>query len=588
MNFTGISSLLRSCILCLVFILMTLGCTKTESKRLIVTNGKVYTLSWANPAQDGTPSSDAPYEDGVWSPDAEAVVVEGNRILYVGSEQEALEYKNNMSEVVDARGGMVIPGLVDSHAHPYYFGEDLGKIELTGIKTKTKLLQALKNKAGTDLKAGEWVLGFGYDEGNLSVEKLPNRDELSEVFPHNPVFVIGTHGFSSIANDEALKRAGITKETQAPVGGEIIKDENGHPNGIFLNNAAELIEEVLPAKTAEDFKEIALYGMQVMAESGYTAFHDAGTNSDYVNAYQQLEDEGKSVVRVYAMLRATDSALLNEWYKKGPELQTGEMFTVRSVKAYYDASLGVRGALLLEDYSDKPGHRGISGEDYGFDQEMVKKMMSKGFQLGIHAIGDAGNRDMLDFYEEVFNEYPEAQRNRHRIEHAQVVHPDDFSRFKELDIIASMEPPHMAEDMDWAEDRLGSERIKGAYAWRTFRQHGVPLTFNSDLTGSDHNIFYGLYAAITRKNKNQKPEGGWYPSQKLTPEEALRAYTSWSAYASFQEKEKGSLETGKLADITILSIDVLNTSLTNPDKLWDGEIYTTIVDGKVVYNKFDQ
>ncbi len=572
-----------------IFLLMLSACNEqARDSRIIITNAKVYTLSWEEPDLEGNPHSSAPFADGSWAPDAEAVVIEGKSILFVGDEAEALTYQTRDTQLIDAQGGTVIPGLVDSHAHPYYFGEDLGKIELTGLDNKQAIIERLVERQDESTAAGDWILGFGYDEGSMSTELLPTAKDLSEAFPDRPVFIIGTHGFTAVANYQAMNRAGITSETASPVGGEIMKDDDGNPNGIFTNNAAELVEEALPARTAEDFKRIALHGMEVMARSGYTAFHDAGTNRDYLNAYQELEDEGVSPVRVYAMLQATDSTLLKEWMKKGPETEVGELFTVRAVKAYYDGSLGIRGAKLLDDYSDKPGHRGISGEDYGFDQQLVQQMMEAGFQLGIHAIGDAGNRDMLDFYTKVFQGNPEIKKNRHRIEHAQVVHPEDFRRFADLELIASMEPPHMAEDMGWAEDRLGSERIQVAYAWRTFRRNGVPLTFNSDLTGSDHDFFYGYYAAITRKNKDRKPDGGWYPEQALSPEEALRAYTSWSGYAAFQEKVLGTIEIGKRADLTILSIDVLNLGEQNPDSLWGGKILGTIVDGRVVFDGFEE
>lgn len=580
MKKTGVSILL----FVLIFVY---ACTTPSQERTIITNANIYTLAWPDPDQNGTSNSAAPFQNGRWTPDAEAIVIEGSTILFVGDEETALSYQNERTTMLDARGGTVIPGLVDSHAHPYYFGEDLGKIDLTGIADKESIVQHLIDYQGESTAAGDWILGFGYDEGSMATEFLPTARDLSGAFPERPVFIIGTHGFTSVANFEAMSRAGITAETESPVGGEIVKDSDGAPNGIFLNNAAELIEESLPAKTDEDYRRIALHGMNVMAQSGYTALHDAGTNREYLAAYQQLEDEGASPVRVYAMLQATDEEMLKEWMQKGPETKSGELFTVRAVKAYYDGSLGIRGAKLIEDYSDKPGHRGISGEDYGFDEELVQQMMDAGFQLGIHAIGDAGNRDMLNFYQRVFDSNPEAKSNRHRIEHAQVVHPEDFQRFADLELIASMEPPHMAEDMGWAEDRLGGERIKGAYAWRTFREHGVPLTFNSDLTGSDHNFFYGFYAAITRKNKERQPEGGWYPEQALTPEEALRAYTSWSAYAAFQEDVLGTIEVGKRADLTILNIDVLNLGEQQPDSLWTGEILGTIVDGRLVFDGFE-
>lgn len=579
MKKTGVTFLL----LVLIFVH---ACTTPSQERTIITNANIYTLAWPDPDQNGTSNYAAPFQDGRWTPDAEAIVIEGSTILFVGDEATALSYQNERTTMLDARGGTVIPGLVDSHAHPYYFGEDLGKIDLTGFADKESIVQHLIDHQGESTAAGDWILGFGYDEGSMATEFLPTAKDLTEAFPERPVFIIGTHGFTSVANFEAMRHAGITEETESPVGGEIVKDSDGAPNGIFLNNAAELIEESLPAKMDEDYRRIALHGMNVMAQSGYTALHDAGTNREYLAAYQQLEDEGISPVRVYAMLQATDETLLNEWMQKGPETKSGELFTVRAVKAYYDGSLGIRGAKLIEDYSDKPGHRGISGEDYGFDEELVQQMMDAGFQLGIHAIGDAGNRDMLNFYQRVFDSNPKAKSNRHRIEHAQVVHPEDFQRFADLELIASMEPPHMAEDMGWAEDRLGGERIKGAYAWRTFREHGVPLTFNSDLTGSDHNFFYGFYAAITRKNKDRQPEGGWYPDQALTPEEALRAYTIWSAYAAFQEDVLGTIVVGKRADLTILNIDVLNLGEQHPDSLWTGEILGTIVDGRLVFDGF--
>lgn len=561
------------------------ACSTNDPNRTIITNAKVYTLSWSDPGLDGSPHPDAPYNNGRWIPDASAIVIEGEHIIFVGDEETALSFQNESTMLLDAKGGTVIPGLVDSHAHPFYFGEDLGKIELTGLSDAESIVQYLVDHQKESTVAEDWVLGFGYDEGSMATEKLPTADMLSEAFPDRPVFIIGTHGFTSVANHEAMKRAGITAQTPVPVGGDILKNEDGELLGIFTNNAAELIEESLPPKTESDYRDIVLHGMNVMAESGYTAFHDAGTNAEYLAAYQFHEDEGSAPVRVYAMLQATDEELLNEWMQKGPETATGEMLTVRAVKAYYDGSLGIRGAKLIEDYSDKPGHRGVSGEDYGFNEALVEEMMNSGFQVGIHAIGDAGNRDMLNFYERIFDTNPEVKAYRHRIEHAQVVHADDFSRFADLELIASMEPPHMAEDMGWAEDRVGSERIKGAYAWRTFREYGVPLTFNSDLTGSDHNFFYGFYAAITRKNKDRQPEGGWYPEQALTPEEALRAYTSWSAYAAFQEEVLGTIEIGKRADLTILNMDVLNVGQQNPDSLWDGRVLGTIVDGKLVYEE---
>jgi hypothetical protein len=261
------------------------------------------------------------------------------------------------------------------------------------------------------------------------------------------------------------------------------------------------------------------------------------------------------------------------------------MLVTRAVKAFYDGALGSRGARLLDDYSDKPGHRGVSGDDYGFNEELNARAMKKGFQICIHAIGDAGNREALDILEGVFRQDPPTAENRHRIEHAQVLHPDDIPRFGQLGIIASMEPVHAMEDKTWAEDRLGPERILGAYAWRSLREANAVLTFNSDNPGSDHDIFYGLHSAITRQDKNQEPEGGWYAQQAMNADEAVRGYTSWPAYASFREDVTGVIEAGRWADLTIMDIDPFLLSEEHAGDILDGRILMTVVNGQIVYER---
>jgi predicted amidohydrolase YtcJ len=282
------------------------------------------------------------------------------------------------------------------------------------------------------------------------------------------------------------------------------------------------------------------------------------------------------------MISLRDEDLCRRWIENGPR-DEASMLTVRSVKAYYDAALGSRGARLLEDYSDRPGHRGVSGSDYGFDEALAAEIIEAGFQIGIHAIGDAGNRETLDFLESVMEASPEARELRHRIEHAQVVHPDDFARFVPAGLIAAMQPPHCVEDKGWAEDRLGPERIRGAYAWRTMRRAGVPLTFSADLAGSDHDIFYGLHSAITRRDTQLQPPGGWYPEQALSAEEALRGYTTWSALAAGWQDRTGVLAPGRWADLTIMDIDPLAVGATEPERLLEGRIVATVVAGTVVH-----
>jgi predicted amidohydrolase YtcJ len=276
---------------------------------------------------------------------------------------------------------------------------------------------------------------------------------------------------------------------------------------------------------------------------------------------------------------------MRQWIARGPDRDSDSMLVTRAVKAYYDGALGSRGARLLADYADKPGHRGISGGGYGFDRDLAKAAMKAGFQLGIHAIGDAGNREVLDFLEAEFKADPKTARGRHRIEHAQVISPQDQPRFARLGVIASMEPPHAVEDKGWAEDRVGPQRILGAYAWRSLRTGGARLTFNADNPGSDHSIFYGLHSAITRQDKQLQPPGGWYPAERLTIEEAIRAYTSWSAHAAFREDQTGIIAKGRWADLTVMDIDPFAFAATAPGKILAGRIVATIVNGKVVYQR---
>jgi hypothetical protein len=339
----------------------------------------------------------------------------------------------------------------------------------------------------------------------------------------------------------------------------------------------------VPPPSEEQYKGYVLAGLARMARDGYVAVHEAGADRRLMKAFASLDAEGRLPVRVYAMLSVRDADLCREWLRRGPDRANGHMLTTRSVKAFYDGALGSRGARLLEDYSDRPGHRGVRGTQYGFDQSLVADMMKAGFQAAIHAIGDAGNRETLDFIDSVLKAQPESRALRHRVEHAQVLHPDDVPRFARLGVIASMEPPHCVEDKPWAEARLGPVRVRGAYAWRTLRRAGARLAFNSDLTGSDHDIFYGLHAAITRRDKKLEPAGGWYPDERMSPEEAVRGYTTWNAYAAGWEKESGVIASGRWADLTVMDVDPLVLGASDPGRLLRGSIVATIVGGKVAY-----
>ncbi|MEZ5292435.1 MAG: amidohydrolase [Vicinamibacterales bacterium] len=547
---------------------------------VLLVNAKVYTMSWPDPATDGTPAQGAPHDAAGWHPDAEAVAITADRITLVGTRQAVDARKGPATRVLDLNGATLVPGLVDSHSHILELGAKLEAVDLVGVETEADAVERVVQAAAAT-PAGQWITGRGWDEGAWA-NRYPDWRLLTEKVPDHPVVLYSLHGFAIWANRPALDAARITRATDAPVGGEIRRDARGEPTGIFLNRATTLMASAVPAPSPDQIQRQLLAGLTEMARSGYTAVHDAGVDRATLDGYLALDGRGQLPIRVYVMLSARDPELCREWESKGPTGAPSDRLVVRAVKAYYDGALGSRGARLLDDYSDQPGHRGLSGAGYGFDKDVVAAMMRAGFQVGVHAIGDAGNRETLDFLEGVLSGNERARQGRHRIEHAQIVAPADMPRFAALGIIASMEPPHAVEDKGWAETRVGPERIKGAYAWRTLRKAGARLIFNSDLTGSDHDIFYGLHSAITRQDKAHQPEGGWYPDQRMTPEEAVRGYSTWAAYAAFAEQERGQIAEGRLADLTALSIDPLATGTSNPGALLDGRIRLTVVGGRVV------
>ncbi len=559
------------------------GGPEGEPADLLLVNGRVYTFTWDDPAPDGTPAANAPIDAQGWHPDAAALAVRDGRIIYVGSGGAAEAYRGPNTEVLDLGGATALPGLADSHVHIAGLGAKLERVDLSGVTTEAEAVETVAAAAAT-VPAGEWIVGWGWDEGAWA-DRYPDNRRLSQRVPDHPVILRGLHGFAVWGNRLAFERAGITAQTQAPAGGAILRDSAGNATGILVNNATRLLEAALPPVTGERLESRVIAGLEAMAASGYVAVHEAGADSELMRALENLEREGRLPLRVYAMLEGRDEPLLRRWLERGPDPDAAGMLITRSVKAFYDGALGSRGAKLLSEYSDMPGHRGVGGAEYGFSAELIEAMMRAGFQVAIHAIGDAANRESLDFIVSVYQADPEVRNNRHRIEHAQVVHPEDFTRFAALELIASMEPPHAVEDKAWAEDRLGPERVKGAYAWRTMRLNGVPLTFNSDLPGSDHDIFYGLHSAITRRDKDLQPEGGWYPEQAVTPEEAVRAYTVWAARAAFLEDETGMLEAGRWADITVMDIDPLVVGSTDPGRLLSGAVVATIVGGRVLHSR---
>lgn len=555
--------------------------SQVEPAELVFMNARVYTLAWGEPDGGGAPAVDAPRDARGWHPDASAIAMRGDRIVFVGSDADARAFVGPSTQVRDLAGATVLPGLTDSHSHAIDLGRALASINLFGARDEADAVERVVARAG-EVPKGDWIIGRGWDEGAWAND-YPDKALLTARVPDHPVFLRSLHSFAGWGNALALQRAGIERDTPSPEGGEIVKDANGEPTGLLLNRAVDLYEQALPIPTDEQRRAELRLALERMGRDGYATIHEAGVDSASMRVLEAMEASNALPIRVYAMLSARDVDLARAFLKRGPDGDADSMLVTRAVKAFYDGALGSRGARLLEDYNDRPGHRGVSGDEYGFDQALVASLMHAGFQIGVHAIGDLGNRETLDFFERTFAADPATQALRHRIEHAQVLHPDDLPRLARLSIIASMEPPHAVEDMPWAEARLGPDRIKGAYAWRSLRRSGARLTFNADNPGSDHNIFYGLHAAVTRRDKSLQPDGGWYREQALNIEEAVRAYTSWAAYAAFREQQAGSIVEGRWADLTVMDIDPFVTYSTDPSRLLEGNIVMTVIAGKIAF-----
>ena len=545
-------------------LLAATACRSTETADLLLVNARVYTMAWGEPDREGRPSTDAPHGPQGWRPDADAIAIRGDRILFVGSRGAASQFRGTTTVERDLRGATVLPGLIESHVHLENLGASLERVNLVGVKTEAEAVERVAARAARVPK-GEWIVGWGWDEGAWA-SHYPDLRLLSERVPDHPVLLHGLHTFASWGNRLALERAGINATTPHPTGGEIRKDARGQPTGVFLNSATRLVEGAIPAATDRQVEGRIANAITALAAAGYVYVQEAGANTAVMKALGAMR--GAAPLRVDAMLAARDPAVLDEWITRGPDTDDTDHLVVRSVKAFYDGAMGSRGAFFLEDYSDRPGHRGTGGAEYGFDAERMAGMAKAGFQLVVHAIGDRANRETLDLYERL-----QLKNTRPRIEHAQVVSPSDLSRFAALGAIASMQPSHAVEDMPWAEARIGPDRIKGAYAWRSLRRAGAQLAFNSDLPATDYNIFYGLHSAVTRKD--------WRVEERMTIEEAIRGWTTWAARAVFQEEIAGMIVAGRRADLTVIDIDPFTVE---PSRLLDGRVIVTIVDGRVIFD----
>src|SRR5215813_2402345 len=481
-------------------------------------------------------------------PSAQAMAIAGEGIAWVGSDAEAQKRFPSVKNTIDLRGATVMPGIIDAHTHLLDLGKSLLRLNLKDVATEEDAVARVRERARS-ARPGEWILGWGWDEGKWAA-RYPDNEALSRAAPENPVYLVGLHGFAAWANKKALLIAAVTTATKDPENGRILRDEKTlEPTGILLNRAQELVSGRVPPVSLEQSKKAIELAAQECVRNGLTSVHEARVSAIMIQAYRELLHEGRLPLRIYVML-------VNEWLQRGPEIDPQHRLTIRAFKLFADGALGSRGAALLAPYSDAPETKGLittpAADVYG----LARSSLQKRFQVCTHAIGDAANRMVLDSYERALREVFEARDSRFRVEHAQVLAPEDIPRFAKLGVIPSMQPTHCTSDKAWAEKRLGPERVKGAYAWRSLMQTGVHLPLSSDFPGETLNPFYGIYAAITRQDPEGNPPGGWYPEQRLTLHEALKGYTVEGAYAEFEEKDKGSIEKGKLADLTVISQDI--------------------------------
>jgi len=510
---------------------------------------------------------------------AQAIAISGERIVWVGGTDEAKKLYRT-TRVMDLHGATVLPGIIDAHTHLINLGETLVRLNLKDIPTEKEIIERVKQRAAS-AAPGEWILGWGWDEGKWA-SNYPTNQALSAAVPHNPVFLVGLHTFAAWANQRALELAEVNKDTKDPENGKVLRDEKtGEPTGILLNRAQDLVAKHIPPMTLPQAKHAIQLAALECVRYGLTSIHEAKVTPLIVQAFHELVREGRMPLRVYAMLDGADKNLVDEWLKRGPEIDPHHQLTIRSFKLFADGALGSRGAALLEPYSDAPQTKGVMTTPESDVYGLARRALQAGFQVCTHAIGDAANRSVLNAYEQAEKEVPDAHDLRLRIEHAQVLSPQDIPRFAKLGVLASMQPTHCTSDMPWAEKRVGPQRISGAYAWRSVKDSGAHLPLSSDFPGETLNPFYGIYAAITRQDPQGNPSGGWHPEQKLTLEEALRGYTAEAAYAEFQESNKGSIEKGKLADLTVISKDITKIP---PPEILSIRVLKTFVGGKIVYD----
>jgi predicted amidohydrolase YtcJ len=517
----------------------------------------------------------------------QAVAVAEGRIVFVGSDAGVDPYIGPGTRVIELAGRLVTPGMVDAHGHPFNLGntDEDESFSVRGSGSWDEVVRRVAEKVAT-MEPGEWLIGGGWYQDDWEDNTIPEHDGLSAVSPDNPVFLYRRGGNSAFVNAKALEIAGIDEATPDPYGGVIGRKNDGSPSGFLVNMGNNLVSDHFPEpdKPLQWYMDVYKRAAALANEVGLTGWHDAGIGPTLIEAYKALVDQGELTVRANAMLQNPREGDLEAYFSQHRVVDYGgrDLFQVRGVKVFFDGALGSRGAAFFEPYSDDPGNRGLYEIPPEHLLEVSRAALKAGMQICPHAIGPRAVAEALDVYEIAFSE-ASADGVRLRIEHAEIVRPQEVSRFAELGVIPSVQPIHHTSDMEFLPERMGPDRVSAwASPWRSLIDAGSAPPFGSDFTIYSHNPLTGFYAAITRRNEDGSPEGGYQPGQAVTREEALKGYTIWPAYAAFLEEVVGSIEVGKYADLTVFDQDILTVE---PLEVLRTEVAYTIVDGNVVFDR---
>lgn len=536
---------------------------RAQDVDLVLTNANIYTV-----------------EDK--QPKAQAVAVKGNRIIFVGSNQEAKKF--HAAKVIDLHGHTVVPGLTDSHCHIFGIGEREMRLNLEGTNTREDFLAKVKERVA-QTERGKWITGRGWIETFWKPPQFPTRQDLDKIASDNLVFLTRADGHASVASSAALKTAKIDKNTANPFGGEILKDKiTGEPTGMLLDNAQDLVAKHVPKPTEAEREQALLRGIDREIGLGWCEIQNAGSYKEDIGLIRNAFEAGKIKIRfINAVYGPGEDA--QRFLREGPIVNAYDhYFTQRTIKVIFDGALGSRGAALLKPYSDAPDTSGSLTEKPEELKPMFEEALRRGLQVETHAIGDRANRMILDLYQAAFKAVPPNERKiaepRWRIEHAQILHPADLPRFAKLGVIPSMQPSHAISDLFFAPSRLGMDRLTGAYAWQSLLRSGCIIPGGSDAPVERGEPMIEFYAAVERKSVKGFSGEGWHPEQAVSREEALKMFTIWPAYAAFEEKDKGSIAVGKLADFTVLSQDIMK--IPEPEIL-NTRAEITIIGGEIIF-----